>query len=268
MDKPPKSIQRKAIVLRSRIDVITWDDAIGRILDLGTRRHSSYVCACNVHSVVAAWQNPEFQSVINDADMAVPDGAPVAWAIRRLEYSGQQRIDGPDLMWRLCEQSARRGLPVFLYGSTERTLKSLSTKLRNDFPGIQIVDTYSPPFRALSEDEDRSITARINSSKAAIVFVGLGCPKQEMWMASHRGRVNAVMLGVGAAFDYHAGSLKRAPLWMQHCGLEWLHRLYMEPRRLWKRYLITNVVYVLAISFQILRRNLEGFYARRRSNSV
>lgn len=232
-------------VLGAPIDVVDWDMALGLIREWGSRRESRYVCICNVHSVVTAQQDVEFGRVVAQADMATPDGAPVAWMLRRLGFAGQQRINGPDLMWRCCAMAERLGLAVYFYGSTTDTLNLLETQLKANFQNLVISGSYSPPFRSMDADEDIAEARRINASDAAVVFVGLGCPKQEMWMARQRGRVNGVMIGVGAAFDYHAGTLRRAPLWMQHAGLEWLYRLASEPRRLWKRYLVTNTVFVI-----------------------
>lgn len=189
-----------------------------------------------------------------EADMSTPDGAPIAWMLRRLGYPAQERINGPDLMLHYCAHAERTGESVFLYGGRIETLLLLEQRLKEKFPELRIAGRYSPPFRKLTEEEDRQVTEKINSSGAATVWVGLGCPKQEQWMAEHRGAINAVMIGVGAAFDYHAGTLRRAPVWMQQNGLEWLHRLCKEPSRLWKRYLLTNTLFLgLALS-QLIRR--------------
>lgn len=241
-------------VLGAMIDVVGWDVALERLATWARERESRYVCICNVHSVVTATQNAEFGRVVNEADMATPDGAPVAWMLRRLGHAGQQRINGPDLMWRYCEQAVSRGESIFLYGGMPETLDILQRRLLEAFPGLQVAGAYSPPFRPLSSQEDDEVVERINASGAGVVWVSLGCPKQEKWMAAHRGRVNAVMIGVGAAFDYHAGTIKRAPKWMQNAGLEWLHRLCSEPGRLWKRYLVTNTLFVIYAARQLLAR--------------
>lgn len=243
-----------ASVLGAPIDVFDWVSALSRIAAWSANRESRYVCICNVHSVVTSGQDAEFGRVVTEADMATPDGAPVAWMLRKLGFAGQQRINGPDLMWKYCEQAAQRKESIFLYGSTAETLAILQTRLLAAFPGLQIAGAISPPFRALSEEEDAADVACINASGAGTVWVSLGCPKQEKWMAAHRGRVKAVMIGVGAAFDYHAGTIKRAPLWMQRRGLEWLHRLCSEPGRLWKRYFVTNTLFVLGALRQLATR--------------
>jgi N-acetylglucosaminyldiphosphoundecaprenol N-acetyl-beta-D-mannosaminyltransferase len=210
------------------------------------------VTICNVHVVVSASRDEEYCAVINGADMATPDGAPVAWMLRRQGFRGQRRISGPDLMWALCEAAHTHGVTVYCYGSTETTLAGLEECLCAAFPRLRL-HVEAPPFRALSHAEDAEVVERINASGAGIVFVGLGCPKQERWMAMHRGKIDAVMIGVGAAFDFHAGTVRRAPRWMREHGLEWLHRLGSEPRRLWRRYLVTNTLFIVGAARQLLR---------------
>lgn len=239
-------------VLAVPIDVIGWDAAIQRIMSWAGKRSSRYVTICNAHVVVTASRSPDYFSIIANSDMATPDGAPVAWMIRKLGFPLQPKISGPDLMPRLLEQASSADLPVFFLGSTPETLALLVARVRERHPRITIGGTCSPPFRTLSEEEGEAIITQINDSGAGLVFVGLGCPKQERWMAEHRGRVNAVMLGVGAAFDFYAGSVRRAPEWMQRHGFEWLHRLVSEPRRLWKRYLTTNTLFVVGAARQLL----------------
>jgi N-acetylglucosaminyldiphosphoundecaprenol N-acetyl-beta-D-mannosaminyltransferase len=230
---------------------LTWDAAVNRLLRWAHARESRYVTICNVHVVVSASRDAAYREIINGSDMATPDGAPVAWMLRRQGFAGQSRISGPDLMWALCERAEGERLPVVCYGSTDATLALLDARLRAAFPTLKVV-MESPPFRALTAEEDTAAVERINTSGAGIVFVGLGCPKQERWMAEHRGRVNAVMIGVGAAFDFHAGTVQRAPAWMRDNGLEWLHRLASEPRRLWKRYLVTNTLFILGAARQLM----------------
>lgn len=246
------TLRKTGRVLNADIDVIDWDEATGRIHAWAQAGESRYVCITNVHSVVTATQDTDFGQVVCKADMATPDGAPVAWMLRKLGFAGQQRINGPDLMWKYCELAAKRGESIFLYGGTDETLAILQPKLLSAFPGLRIAGAISPPFRALTAEEDAADVARMNASGAGTVWVSLGCPKQEKWMAAHRGRINAVMIGVGAAFDYHAGTIQRAPLWMQRCGLEWFHRLCSEPGRLWKRYLVTNSLFILGAVKQLV----------------
>jgi N-acetylglucosaminyldiphosphoundecaprenol N-acetyl-beta-D-mannosaminyltransferase len=246
--------RRTAPVLSAQIDILDWESAIARIHAWADRKESRYVCITNAHSVVTASTDLEFAAVVNSADMATPDGAPVAWILRKLGHTKQERINGPDLMLRYCDYAATTGESIFLFGSAPETLEKLQRVLISRFPTLKIAGGYSPPFRPLSAQEDEEIVHAINQSGAGTVWVSLGCPKQEKWMASHRGRINAVMIGVGAAFDYHAGTIKRAPLWMQHNGLEWLHRLCSEPRRLWKRYFVTNTLFIFGAIRQLIFR--------------
>ena len=197
-------------------------------------------------------RDPGLGRVINGADLAAPDGAPVAWRLRMPGFARQQRINGPDLMWKCCAGAAEEGLPVFLYGSTPATLRHLCAYLAREFPRLTIAGCYAPPFRPLTPKEDAQVVRVIEESGARVVFVGLGCPKQEVWMAAHRGRIRAVMIGVGAAFDYHAGVVRRAPRWMRDAGLECLHRLVSEPRRLWRRYFVTNTLFLAYIASEMI----------------
>jgi N-acetylglucosaminyldiphosphoundecaprenol N-acetyl-beta-D-mannosaminyltransferase len=242
-----------ANVLKSNIDAqSSYSEAVAQVVVWARERKSRYVALCNAHMAVTASRDEVYRTVINQADMATADGAPVAWLMRRQGFSRQSRISGTELVRALCEQCSAESIPVYFYGSTERTLATLVRRLQIEYPELIIAGFHAPPFRALTEEEDEAAIERMNASYAGLVFVGLGCPKQEWWMAEHRGRVNAVMLGVGAAFDFLAGTARRAPLWMQRGGLEWLHRLAMEPRRLWKRYLVTNTLFVLGAFRQIM----------------
>lgn len=244
--------RQRASVLGTPIDCLTADEAVTRISAWARRRESRYICICNVHSVVTASREPTFRAVVEQADMATPDGAPVAWMLRRLGHVGQRRVCGPDLMLDYCAYAARQGESIYLYGSTPTTLAAVQAALRERFHGLRIAGAESPPFRPLTTEEDDAVVDRINSSGAGSVWVSLGCPKQEQWMSDHRGRVQAVMVGVGAAFDFHAGTVQRAPGWMRSSGLEWLHRLLSEPRRLWKRYLVTNTLFIVGVARQLM----------------
>ena len=229
-----------AAVLGAPIDAVSWDAALSRIQGWAARNESRSVFICNVHSVVTTQHDPAFAQALAAADMATPDGAPVAWLMRWLGHSNQRRISGPDLMWRYCRAAAIKGEGIFLYGAALNTLDLLEQSLLAAFPRLKICGKRSPPFRAMTAEEDQQDVDLINQSGASVVWVSLGCPKQELWMAAHAGRVQAVRLGVGAAFDFHAGTVARAPEWLRRRGLEWLHRLACEPRRLGRRYLVTN----------------------------
>ncbi|HZO37435.1 MAG TPA: WecB/TagA/CpsF family glycosyltransferase [Solirubrobacteraceae bacterium] len=212
-----------------------------------TIAHDERVCltAAAVNLVMSAEENAQTRAAVDRA-VAVPDGQPLVWALRALGHTTATRVYGPDLMANYCERSAATGVKMFLYGGrTQGALVELTLQLRRRFPGLQIVGGYSPPFRAMSADEERAIVDEINGSGADVVWVGTGQPKQEIWMARMRDRLEAPLLvGVGAAFDFHAGLVPQAPSWMQDSGLEWTYRLSKEPRRLWRRYLRYNPRFV------------------------
>jgi N-acetylglucosaminyldiphosphoundecaprenol N-acetyl-beta-D-mannosaminyltransferase len=250
----PDTARNTIPILDCHVDAVTWEQILDRIEQWSISGESRYVCLCNVHSIVTAKQSVMFRSAINEADAVTCDGMPLAWYVRRHGYADQKRISGPDLMWRYCHQAATRSIPIFLYGATPLTLEKLSLRLRQAHPGLIIAGSYAPPFRELTPQEEQEVRERIHSSGAKTVFVGLGCPKQELWMQRQRGELRAVMLGVGAAFDYHAGVVKRAPSWMQNNGLEWFYRLCAEPKRLWRRYLVTNSLFI----YYLLARGREA----------
>jgi N-acetylglucosaminyldiphosphoundecaprenol N-acetyl-beta-D-mannosaminyltransferase len=246
-----------AEVLGTFVDALDWQDVMERIVGWATRRESRCICCVNTHSAVTAASDATFKDALAMADMVTADGAPIAWMLRRLGFPRQRRISGPDLMWKYCAAAAAQGGNVFLYGSSAETLAALQNRLLEAFPGLVISGSLAPPYRPLTPDEDAHSVETMNASGAGVVFVSLGCPKQELWMAGHRGQVHAVMIGVGAAFDYHGGALTRAPVWIQNVGLEWMYRLGAEPRRLWRRYLVTNTLFVLGATRQLIcsRRN-------------
>lgn len=237
-------VRRFGLVMGNPIDALSAGEAETRIHEWAKVKASRYVCIANVHVVATGSGDEDFGRVLAHSDLNTPDGAPVAWTLRRAGYMGQQRVDGPDLMWRYLALAEKAQEPIFLLGSTEQTLALLCARIRSEFPNLIIAGSESPPFRPLTAEEDAELVERINRSGARTLWVGLGCPKQERWMHDHKGRVDAVMLGVGAAFDYHAGTLKRAPAGMRKIGLEWLYRLSQEPRRLWRRYTTTNAGFI------------------------
>lgn len=241
-------------ILGVSIDALGWDEILQQITIWAAAHESRTICACNVHSLITADTDPDFKKALLHADLSTPDGAPVAWALRHMGFPEQQRINGPDLMWKYAGLAEQKGQAIFLFGSNEQTLAKLSAALRLSFPCLRIAGTHAPPFQKTTTlEENPADTSLINRSGAHVVFVGLGCPKQEKWMDAHRHKINAVMIGVGAAFDYHAGVIKRAPLWWQHHGLEWLYRLCSEPRRLFKRYFLTNTLFVWRLAKQMWR---------------
>jgi N-acetylglucosaminyldiphosphoundecaprenol N-acetyl-beta-D-mannosaminyltransferase len=213
-----------------------------------------YVCVATVHMVMEAHDDPEFAAKVNAADLVVPDGMPLLWVQKLQGAKEAKRVRGNDLMLALFEYAEKHGLKLGFYGGQDETLNGLYKRAGRDYPNLKIVYTYSPLFRPLTAIEDAAITDDISKSAPDILFVGLGCPKQENWMAEHRDRVGAVMIGVGAAFDFYAGNLKEAPRWMSNIGLEWLFRLAMEPKRLWRRYLILNPRFMWLAIRQLMQK--------------
>lgn len=203
-----------------------------------------YICVSNVHTTVTAYEDPEYMKVQNGGLMAIPDGGPLSSVGRRRGFKNMQRTTGPNLMGEVFNISCKHEYRHFFYGSTEETLEKLNSALSSSYPGIQIAGMYSPPFRSLTPDENRKIVKKINETNPDFVWVGLGAPKQEKWMAMNQGRINGLMIGVGAGFDYYAGNIKRAPEWMQKCNLEWFYRLMQDPKRLFGRYLYTNTKFI------------------------
>ena len=240
-------------ILDTRIDALSWEQLLGRIVRWAQAGQSRMICLCNVHSVVTAKHDAALANALKRADLNLPDGAPIAWLMRQRSWPEQQRLSGPDLMWQLMREAEKLQLSVFLMGATPATLGRLRGVLSNAFPRLMIAGSLSPPFRPLNELEHGGFVDQINRSGASIVLIGLGCPKQEIWMAECGNAISAVMIGVGAAFDYHAGSLRRAPPVWQRIGLEWLYRLLQEPRRLARRYLLTNTLFLLALPAELWR---------------
>jgi N-acetylglucosaminyldiphosphoundecaprenol N-acetyl-beta-D-mannosaminyltransferase len=209
-----------------------------------------------VHGVIESTQEKGFRRILNDADLITPDGMPLVWGLRRLGLPFATRVYGPDLTLDVCKGAAAAGVSIALYGGTQESLARFSQFLESRFPAVKIVCAISPPFRPLSIEEDNEFTRLINDSGASIVLVGIGCPKQERWMSQHKGTISAVMLGVGAAFDFHAGRVRQAPSWVQRAGLEWFFRLVSEPRRLWKRYFRIVPRFIALFGIQLAQRLL------------
>ncbi len=248
----PQPSQR--MILGMRVDSTTYQEATSTIVGWAASATPRYVCIANVHMVMEAYDSREFAAVVNGADLVTADGMPLVWALRKLGLRDAQRVCGPELMPFVLQAASERGVPIGFYGgSSPRFLKKLVAVIEEGFPGIEIAFAYSPPFRALTEEEDEKVAKSIAASGARILFVGLGCPKQEQWMAEHRSKLTCTMLGVGAAFDFLAGIKPVAPRWMKRSGLEWLYRLASEPRRLWKRYLKQNPRFVTLILVQLAK---------------
>jgi N-acetylglucosaminyldiphosphoundecaprenol N-acetyl-beta-D-mannosaminyltransferase len=239
-------------ILGIRVDATSYEDATERVIDWASRGESRYVCLCVVASVMEARESEEYREALDAADLVTPDGMPLVWMLRGLRASEASRVYGPDLTLAVLSAAQHAGLAVGFYGSTEKVLARLIEKMRWRFPRLDVVFAQAPPFRPLSAEEDDEVVRAITRSGARILLVGLGGPKQDLWMAHHRGRVPVAMLGVGAAFDFLSGTKPQAPRWMQNAGLEWMFRLATEPRRLWRRYLRHNPRFAFLAVKQIL----------------
>jgi N-acetylglucosaminyldiphosphoundecaprenol N-acetyl-beta-D-mannosaminyltransferase len=231
-----------------------YESVLGWIDDMVSRRERGYVCVANVHTVMAFSEDPALREAVLGSSLNLPDGQPLVWAVSALGYDLGSRVYGPELMLRACARAATSGQRMFLYGGhNQGALVDLALNLRHRFPGVRIVGGYAPPHRPLSDEERAAVADEINRSRADVVWVGIGVPKQEKWMAQMREQIEApVLVGVGAAFDFHAGRVPQAPNWMQEVGLEWAYRLAREPRRLWRRYLRYNPRFVGSFARQLV----------------
>ena len=258
--RPTKQLPHR-LILGTRVDVTSYSDAAQQIAQWAAAGESRYVCVCNVHMLMEAHDDLRFLQVVNGADLTTPDGMPVVWALKWLGAREATRVDGAGLILRVLAQAAKRKLPLALYGGTEESTSLFIEFVRRQYPGVEIAGVIRPPFRPPTAAEDAAYTRQLVDSGARIVFVSMGCPKQEKWMAVNRHRIPAVLVGVGAAIDFHAGTVKRAPLWMQRVGLEWFFRFCQEPRRLWHRYAYHNPRFL----WMLLRQILGGDYTARQS---
>ncbi len=238
-----------------QVSATTYDEAVGAILRAAKQRVPAVVSLQAVHAVVTASGDPGLRKKVNTFQIVAPDGQPVRWALNLLHRTGlRDRVYGPELMLRLCGRAAKERVRIYLYGSSPSTIEALRAKLTTKYPALQVAGAESPPFRPLSAEEDDAMVQRVNESGAGLMFVGLGCPKQDNFAYEHRDRIQAVQVCVGAAFDFHAENKKMAPAWMQRHGLEWIYRLIHEPRRLWRRYLITNSIFLAKLAVALSRR--------------
>ena len=267
---PPMSSRtpRKLFVVGVQISATTYDEVANAtaswIAADNPEETARYICVTSVHGVMEARRDAAIRSILNAADIATPDGMPLVWALRSFGQRQQQRVYGPNLMLLLCEQAARLGHRIFLYGGHPETLEILRLNLLKRFPTLIIAGSYAPPFRQLTELEDQQVCQVIREAAPHLVFVGISTPKQERWMYEHRATLpRMVMIGVGAAFDFHAGRVKQAPEWMQRNGLEWLFRLTQEPTRLWRRYLLVTPGFLPCWAAQKVRLVIRGLVNRR-----
>lgn len=245
-------------ILGMRVDATSYPDACRRVIHWAHRAESRYVCVATVNNVMESYDSAAFRRIMNAADLVTPDGMPLVWGLRLLGVPRATRVYGPDLTPLLLQAAEREGLPVGFHGAAPPVIHRLLEAVQRRFPSLRIGYACAPPFRPQTPEEDEETVRQIRRSGARILFVGLSTPKQERWMAAHRGRVPAVMLGVGAAFDFLAGVKPQAPRWMQSAGLEWLFRFASEPRRLWRRYLRHNPRFLAWFTLQVLASRAAG----------
>jgi N-acetylglucosaminyldiphosphoundecaprenol N-acetyl-beta-D-mannosaminyltransferase len=248
----PEPLQSRRI-LRTRVDATSYRHATGQVLDWAAAGESRYVCVATVNNLIEGCDDPGYNALMEAADLVTPDGMPLVWGLRLLGVPDASRVYGPDLTPLVCEEAARRGVPVGFYGGQDDVLDDLAASLTTRHPGLRIAYRWSPPFRPLTAEEEAKVADDLVRSGTRVLFVGLGTPKQERWMADHKG-LPMVMLGVGAAFDFLSGRKRQAPRALQGLGLEWLYRLVHEPRRLWRRYLYRNPRFVALFAAQLLRQ--------------
>lgn len=240
-------------IVSLRVNVVNHESAIRRIHELVERGAGGYVCFSTVHMIMESHDNPEYAAKVNAADLVIPDGMPLVWMQKLQKEKSATRVRANDLMIMLCAYAEKNNLSVGFYGGKQSVIDAILERAEKDFPRLKIAYAFSPPFRPLTGEEDARITAEINQKKPDILFMGLGCPKQENWMAAHTGKTKAIMLGVGASFDFFAGNVRESPEWIGRLGLEWLFRLTQEPGRLWRRYLILNPRFVRLATKQLLQ---------------
>jgi len=258
----PRALPARVNVLGVGVSAIGMNDALRMSDTLLRENRRGYICVTGVHGVMEAQQDKSLRAILNRSFLTTPDGMPMVWVGKLCGHHGMSRVYGPDYMLDMCRLSVARGYRHFLYGGNDGVAQHLAAQLRFRFPGIQIVGTYTPPFRALSPVEEAGLAALVAAAKPDIFWVGLSTPKQERFMAQYIGKLDVkLMIGVGAAFDIHTGGIKDAPQWMKQSGLQWLHRLCQEPRRLWRRYCINNPKFVWNIGLQFLGLRKFGIEA-------
>jgi N-acetylglucosaminyldiphosphoundecaprenol N-acetyl-beta-D-mannosaminyltransferase len=229
---------------------------LDNIISLAQNKKSAYVCVANVHMFTEAYKDERFNQVINNASIVTPDGLPLTWGLLHFNNVVQERVAGMDLLPDLLKEMEKNNLPVYFYGGTEELLSKTHFFLKKNYPDLKLAGAYSPPFRPLTQPENDEIICNINKSAPGIVFVVLGCPKQEKWMAEMNGKINACMIGIGGALPVSIGLQKRAPKWMQRYGMEWLFRLFQEPKRLFKRYFYTNGLFFYLMTRWFIRKKI------------
>jgi N-acetylglucosaminyldiphosphoundecaprenol N-acetyl-beta-D-mannosaminyltransferase len=249
-------------IIDTYVDATSYAQVCDRLEHWIAEAQSIFIVAANVHVLMTAHWQKSYQIALEQASLITPDGMPLVWAMKLLGIKDQRRVYGPDLMLAVCDRATQKGYGIYLYGSTEPTLELLAQKLKQKFPKLIISGKYAPAKFPIVDNlpeltDLNSDLERINQSDAKIIFIGLGCPKQEYWMAAAKGKLNGVAIGVGAAFDFHSGRVSQAPRWLMAIGLEWLYRLIQEPQRLWQRYLIQNPLFLFLFVKQLIKQFLN-----------
>lgn len=247
---------KKSKIFNSLVSIGSFSSFVDEIFLVSDQERSSYVCVCNVHMLVEAQKENNFNKILNNANITTPDGMPVAKVLSWKYKVNQDRVSGMDLLPELIKECANRDKSIYFYGSTVEVLDNIKKRVNANHPSLEI-KMYSPPFRLLTEEEDQDVIKEINYFNPDFVFVALGCPKQEEWMAEHKEKINSCMIGLGGAFPVYAGLQNRAPKWMSNNSLEWLYRLLLEPRRLFSRYFLTNSLFIYYICFDFLINNKD-----------
>ncbi|MGF1602902.1 MAG: WecB/TagA/CpsF family glycosyltransferase [Thermosynechococcaceae cyanobacterium] len=250
-------------VLDIFVNALSLDQQVEQIMAWAKQNVSRSVCVANVHMLMEAHWDPMFQNVVRQADLVTPDGMPLVWMLRYLGANDQERVAGMALFQALCDQAQGQDVSVFFLGSQAQILTKIRNRLELDYPALKIAAMEPLPFRPLTFTEDQDIINQINQSQAGLLFVSLGCPKQEKWIAEHRNRINATMIGLGGVFPVYAGLCKHAPQWVRNVGLEWAYRLYQEPRRLWRRYATTIPPFIWLAAQQLMQSPNRPTLARK-----
>jgi len=246
-------------ILKVKVSAIDLHEACSLVEEAVFKKQKKYICVCPVSTIMECERDEKVLTSVNGADLVTPDGMPVVWLGRLHGHKHIRRVYGPELMSMICAISAKKGYRVYFYGATQNVLDKLRKNLTAKYPGLTVSGMFAPPFRQLSEDEDKKAVEEINRSNSDIIWVGLGSPKQDLWMRKHRQAINApVMVGVGAAFDFLAGTKPQAPHWMRQSGLEWLFRLVTEPKRLWRRYLIDNFLFIYYLAIEAVFKSRKS----------
>ncbi|MCK7598403.1 WecB/TagA/CpsF family glycosyltransferase [Microbulbifer sp. CAU 1566] len=255
----------RSSIVTMDVNVTSLSHTLREVFRMSQSEEGAYICVSNVHMCMETFDSEDFRQVVNRADLVIPDGRPIFWAQKLLGYRDAQQVRGQDIMNSICESSNSKRVKVGLYGgSSDAVLTSVVSSLKGKYPELEIAYAFSPPFRPLTDEEELAVIKNIRAANLDVLFVGIGCPKQELWMAKQKSKLNCVMLGVGAAFDFISGTKKHAPRWMQVAGLEWLYRLLSEPSRLWKRYLKQNPRFLYHFLIQLISLK----FSNRRSNHV